>query len=94
MGAGAGIGKDGETGLLVAPGDEAALLTALNRLAEDNALRAKLADAGREQVRGKFTIEQMVRNLEIIYEELLARKAISKYGADLPGRLRVVDHRP
>jgi hypothetical protein len=39
----------------------------------------------------------MVRNLEIIYEELLARKAISKAtlndGADVPGRLRVVDHR-
>ncbi|MEP6775181.1 MAG: glycosyltransferase [Chloroflexota bacterium] len=88
------IVQDGATGLLVAPGDEAALLTALNRLAEDSALRVKLADAGREQVRGKFTIEQMVRNLEIIYEELLTRKATSKDGADLPGRLRVVDHRP
>ncbi len=88
------IVQDGATGLLVAPGDEAALLTALNRLADDNALRAKMADAGREQVRGKFTIEQMVRNLEIIYEELLARKATSKDGADLPGRLRVVDRRP
>jgi glycosyltransferase involved in cell wall biosynthesis len=91
------IVQDGATGLLVAPGDEAGLLAALNRLAEDTALRAKLADAGRKQVRAQFTIEQMVRNLEIIYEELLARKAISKValndGVDVPGRLRVVDRR-
>ena len=91
------IVQDGATGLLVAPGDEAGLLAALNRLAEDTALRAKLANAGREQVRAQFTIEQMVRNLETIYEELLARKAVSKTtlndGPDLPGRLRVVDRR-
>ena len=91
------IVQDGATGLLVAPGDEAGLLAALNRLAEDTALRAKLADAGREQVRAQFTIVQMVRNLEIIYEELLARKAISKATlndeADVPGRLKVVNHR-
>jgi sugar transferase (PEP-CTERM/EpsH1 system associated) len=87
------IVQDGATGLLVAPGDEDALLDALSRLAADNALCARLADAGREQVRARFTIEQMVRNLETIYEELLAGKATSKDGADMAGRLRVVDHR-
>jgi sugar transferase (PEP-CTERM/EpsH1 system associated) len=87
------IVQDGATGLLVAPGDEVELLAALNRLAEDKALRARLADAGREQVRARFTIEQMVRNLEIIYEELLTGMATSKDGADMAGRLRVVDHR-
>jgi len=39
--------RDGETGLLVEPGDDAALAAALRRLLSDRALRARLAGAGR-----------------------------------------------
>ena len=40
------IVQDGATGLLVAPGDEAALLDALSRLAEDPALRRQAGRCG------------------------------------------------
>ena len=45
---------DGETGLLVAPGDPAALAAALARLAADPALAARLADRGRRHVEERF----------------------------------------
>ncbi len=42
---------DGETGLLVAPGDSAALTVAFARLLGDPALRRRLGDAGRARAR-------------------------------------------
>ena len=45
---------DGDTGLLVAPGDPGALAAAITRLAKDTELRTKLATAGTERVREKF----------------------------------------
>jgi len=42
---------DGETGLLVAPGDRAALTAAFARLLGDPALRRRLGDAGRARAR-------------------------------------------
>lgn len=41
----------GETGLLVAPGDDDALRAALERLVREDALRGRLADAGRAAAR-------------------------------------------
>ena len=49
-----GVGEavlDGETGLLVAEGDEAALAEAIRRLLEDGALRGRLGRRGREFAR-------------------------------------------
>jgi glycosyltransferase involved in cell wall biosynthesis len=43
--------QDGETGLLVPPGDAAALAAALRRLAADTALRKRLAAAGLREAR-------------------------------------------
>ncbi|HST03232.1 MAG TPA: glycosyltransferase family 4 protein, partial [Chloroflexia bacterium] len=92
------IVQDGVTGLLVPPGAEDALLDALSRLAHDPFLRVKLAQAGRGQVRGNFTIKQMARNVEAIYEELITRKATSKAssnnGADVQSQLQIADHKP
>jgi glycosyltransferase involved in cell wall biosynthesis len=92
------IVQDGVTGLLVPPGAEDALLDALSRLAHDPMLRGKLAQAGREQVRANFTINQMARNVETIYEELIARKATSKASstnsADVQSQLQIADHNP
>ncbi len=46
---------DGETGLLVPPGDRAALRSALERLLGDSELRQRLGAAGRERARTEFS---------------------------------------
>lgn len=58
---------DGETGLLVPPGDAAALAAALGRLRADRALRDSLGEAGRRRWSRRFTAERMARE----YREML-----------------------
>lgn len=47
-----GLVRDGQTGLVVAPGDGAALSGAIQRLLDDPGLRARLGDAARRAVAG------------------------------------------
>jgi glycosyltransferase involved in cell wall biosynthesis len=49
------VGTDGETGLLVAPGDPGALAAAVGRVLDDADLAARLAAAGRQRVLRCFT---------------------------------------
>lgn len=65
-------GADGETCLAVPPGDADALAVALRRLLEDDALRRRLAAAGRERVLRRFTWEQAARGTVRHYREAIA----------------------
>jgi glycosyltransferase involved in cell wall biosynthesis len=65
---------DGETGLLVEPGDSGAIATAVSRLLDDRELARRLGAAARALVTTKFSVEQMVRSTERLYTDLLARK--------------------
>ncbi len=65
-------------GLLVPPGDAAALEAALERMLSDAALRQRFAQAGRQRVLDDFTFEKMMRETEDLYYTLLARKAPSR----------------
>ena len=56
--------EDGVTGLLVAPGDCAALASALSSLLEDATLRRSLADAGRDRVERRYTFDHFVARWE------------------------------
>jgi glycosyltransferase involved in cell wall biosynthesis len=65
---------DGRSGLLVEPGDAAALAAAISRLLEDRPLAAGLGMQARQQVRERFSLEQMIDETERLYFALLARK--------------------
>lgn len=66
-----GLGEavvDGETGVLVPPGDPATLAIALARLARDAPLRARLGDAGRARVAARYTSARMAEGTLACYE--------------------------
>ena len=60
-----------KTGLLVPPGETAALTAAVSRLLRDPELSRSMGRAGRLRVDVHFRIERAVNELEQIYEELV-----------------------
>jgi glycosyltransferase involved in cell wall biosynthesis len=62
-----GVVEDGESGLLVPPGDAAALAAAIERLLDDPQLRARLAEKAREKVEREFSERAMVQGYEEAY---------------------------
>jgi glycosyltransferase involved in cell wall biosynthesis len=62
--------RDGETGLLVAPKDPAALAGALARLATDAPLRLRMGAAGRTRIVEELSLERMVARTTQLYREL------------------------
>ena len=61
-----------ETGVLVEPGDPAALAAALRRLADDPPAAAAMGAAAAADVAARFDPEATVTALEALYDELLA----------------------
>jgi glycosyltransferase involved in cell wall biosynthesis len=62
--------SNGETGLLVPPGDIDALTAALLRLLEDAALRRRLGEAARAAHAERLAIGPYVARLEAIWREV------------------------
>ena len=67
----------GINGLLVRPGDARELADALERVLSDNGLAKKLGKEGRKKIKDQFSADVMVRSIEKLYRELLARKGIA-----------------
>jgi colanic acid/amylovoran biosynthesis glycosyltransferase len=67
---------DGVTGLLVAPGDAAALADAIERLLDDPGLRARLGTAGRSKVLEEFDLH---RNTALLAERF--RRSVETAGS-------------
>jgi glycosyltransferase involved in cell wall biosynthesis len=65
---------DGEAGLLVQPGDPAAITAAVSRLLDDRELSCRLGRRARSVIAERFSVDRMVRSTEDLYSELLARK--------------------
>jgi glycosyltransferase involved in cell wall biosynthesis len=64
----------GDAGLLVAPGDPAALSAALDRLARDDALRRRMSAAARRRA-GGLTAEAVVPRIEQVYAAVTQERA-------------------
>jgi len=62
---------DGQTGLLVPPGDIEALADRIRRLLRDPDLRRRLGDRGRAHIAEHFDMPVLTRRLEAIYRETL-----------------------
>ena len=63
---------DGNNGFLVPPRDPAALASAIAQLARSHSLAQEMGSHGRERVRQKFSLENMARQNESYYCELLS----------------------
>ncbi|MFK3781096.1 glycosyltransferase family 4 protein [Agrobacterium sp. NPDC089420] len=61
--------RDGETGLLVPPGNAAALAAALGCILSHPALAQRLAQAGREDVSRRFSLEETCRAVSVLLSE-------------------------
>jgi len=61
----------GETGLLVAPEDSAALRSAIETLINDGQLRQRMGIAGRERMQKEFSIATMAEKHIALYESVL-----------------------
>jgi glycosyltransferase involved in cell wall biosynthesis len=68
------IVRDGETGLLVAPGDQAALTEALRTLVADAELRARLGRAAGEMVRADHDAAANAARLADLLAEVSRRR--------------------
>jgi glycosyltransferase involved in cell wall biosynthesis len=73
---------DGVDGLLVPPRDVLALADALVRLARSPSLRERIGEAGHATVADRFSIDAMVRRIEEVYDEELARAGVTAAGRD------------
>jgi glycosyltransferase involved in cell wall biosynthesis len=67
---------EGETGLLVEPGDPNELAAAIDLLAADPGLRRRLGEAGRERNQGRFALETFRRAHVELYSRELARRGL------------------
>lgn len=67
---------DGETGLLVAPGDAEALAEAVARLLREPGLAAQLAESGRRRVEEEFRLETTVAELLALLDRKSAGSAL------------------
>jgi glycosyltransferase involved in cell wall biosynthesis len=65
---------DGETGLLVSPGDTSALAAAILSLLQDPPRRRAMGEAGRRRVEERFSLPERLRRFEAICAEVLRRR--------------------
>ncbi len=66
------IVEDGETGWLVPPDDEDAMVDALVAAASDDAERARRGDAAYEDARARYSWPALARGVASIYDDVLA----------------------
>lgn len=66
---------DGQTGILVAPSDSAAMASAIEKILENPSLQKKMGDAGAQIAKEKYSQELQAKHYLDWYEEILKGKA-------------------
>lgn len=79
------VNRDGETGLVVEPGDPRALAEAIERLASDDVLNRRMGEAGRARVAREFTLEGMAARTADLYRTVLAERTATTWRASAAG---------
>jgi glycosyltransferase involved in cell wall biosynthesis len=64
--------SDGESALLVPPGNPKALASAMQRILDDPSLGRKLGSAAAEQATQRFSLARMCQETEQYFEQVLA----------------------
>jgi len=67
---------DGIDGFLVEPGDVDALASRLAELASDPERRARMGEAGRSRVLGRYAVDRLVDDVDRLYRSLLATRGL------------------
>jgi glycosyltransferase involved in cell wall biosynthesis len=67
--------QPGETGLLVPPGDVAALMSAMQTLIDDSALRQRMGALARERVQERFSPDVVIPQYDAFYTRISSRTA-------------------
>jgi glycosyltransferase involved in cell wall biosynthesis len=65
------IVEDGESGLLVSPGNRAELADAIVALLEDEGRRRRIGEAGRRRVEAEFSAGRMAERAVAFYEQAI-----------------------
>jgi glycosyltransferase involved in cell wall biosynthesis len=73
----AGVIQNGQNGLLVPPGDTAALTSALGRLLGDDKLRLKLGQQAREDAAQNHSWDHYFERLERLFNSVIAGQSVS-----------------
>ena len=74
--------EDGRTGFLVPPGDVAALADQITTLLKDSALAGRIAEAGYEEARERFSAEAHSALVQGLYDSVLRPKRTRAPGAE------------
>lgn len=74
------IVRDGTTGLLVEPGDAAALAAAVGRLVDDRELRERLAADGRRDAETRFSTSRYATDLQQLLREVVGAPTDGRTG--------------
>ena len=67
------IVRDGETGLLVPPGDAQALANAMRSIMDDRPAALEMGRRGRALIEAEYSLQAMTDQVERAYEQLLAK---------------------